>query len=834
MKKKKHLYREKWLRFYTKLFKIKYIIIAALLLGLLIYMISILNNRAAFHLKNGTMVAESPLEIAVRKDKSTVINNEANYIMCIAPNGNLNYYISSKKDTQLTGMTLDNQDHLYLYMTENKPNGASKDKICEYNENGKMIRILYTIDYTGENHDSEQTVRTSPLHVENNILFFTRYLTYETQLYQINLQTGSVKRAETLKSTIPFLYNDVEGCSNGNYYYAKINGELGKGKIGGAQTVLYHGDYNIKGNKGFRPFYIRYVKNKIYTFDYWQGVIYEVKDNELHAPHWQGKFLGNINAYELSSSGNVLSGISNGIPWMIKGNTIIELPLQAKLSPLLFFKAMVYSALKICIKPFCALLILYILCGIIWCDLIRGRKIAWKILFYEILLTMGLALLLYTGVANRYQNYIKQNMNSLKERASLTAQLLSGENIAKINTSQDISTKAYTDLSDLLIKNYGLYESESDTAAVLLSPKAKKDAYIIVTSNRGYGDIMGESGPLTDLVNNAQDKNGSVYDQTTQKVIAYATVYDHANHKKGYICLYTTADNIRNEFVTLWSPYTLLGYACLLCLFFIVSTFLITRRLKKVTAGIHEISTGNFALHIPRRSRDELGSLIRCVNNLSKNINTLVLEKTELTEEVRKSQYEVLGTLAGIVENKSGQTAAHVKRVSECVRVLASHLGYSGVSLEYITIASMLHDVGKLFVPAEILEKPGKLTKEEFDIVKRHVIDGEVLFHTVPGPIMEYARNIAQEHHEKWDGTGYMFGLKGTDICLEARITAVADVFDALISKRPYKEPYTPELVYEMMVAESGHHFDPHVIEIFKIYFKELCRIVVENPDYSD
>ena len=274
------------------------------------------------------------------------------------------------------------------------------------------------------------------------------------------------------------------------------------------------------------------------------------------------------------------------------------------------------------------------------------------------------------------------------------------------------------------------------------------------------------------------------------------------------------------------------GDAALLCLLFVFSTAVLSRRLRRVSDGINQIADGNFSLRLPTYGRDELSTLIRCVNSLSENIENLVSDKLELTEEVRRSQHEVLSALASIVENKSGQTAAHVERVSRCVRLLASRLGYTGQQLEYVSIAAMLHDVGKLFVPAEILDKPGKLTAEEFEVVKRHTADGERLLHNAPGAIMAYARIIALEHHEKWDGSGYM-GLRGEEIHMEARITAIADVFDALMSKRPYKEAFSPEETYRIIVSESGRHFDPRLVEEFARCFSELCRIVRENPDVA-
>ena len=187
-------------------------------------------------------------------------------------------------------------------------------------------------------------------------------------------------------------------------------------------------------------------------------------------------------------------------------------------------------------------------------------------------------------------------------------------------------------------------------------------------------------------------------------------------------------------------------------------------------------------------------------------------------------------SLAEIVEAKSEFTGLHVKRVSEYTRVLATALGFDNDTVDVLRIASMMHDIGKLYVPSEIIEKPGKLTSEEFEIVKTHVTEGEKLLKHSPGKIMQTACIIAKEHHEWWNGHGYL-GLSGEDIAIEARIVAVADVFDALVSVRPYKGAYTAKEAYEIILEESGTHFDPSVVEAFKNNFDAFVEILNSNNE---
>ena len=193
-------------------------------------------------------------------------------------------------------------------------------------------------------------------------------------------------------------------------------------------------------------------------------------------------------------------------------------------------------------------------------------------------------------------------------------------------------------------------------------------------------------------------------------------------------------------------------------------------------------------------------------------------------------QEEVILAFAEITEAKSGQTGKHVKRVAEYSKVLAKGLQLDADNVEEIQVASMMHDVGKLLIPQEIIEKPGKLTKEEFNVIKTHVTLGEKLLHNAEGKIMERARRTALDHHEKWNGSGYL-GKAQEEISLEGRIVAVADVFDALVSKRSYKTAWSAEDAYQEIVNESGKHFEPRVVEIFKEQYDEFLNVMNKYRD---
>ena len=189
------------------------------------------------------------------------------------------------------------------------------------------------------------------------------------------------------------------------------------------------------------------------------------------------------------------------------------------------------------------------------------------------------------------------------------------------------------------------------------------------------------------------------------------------------------------------------------------------------------------------------------------------------------TQYELVSSFSEISESKSGKTGQHIKRVAEYVAVMAEKVGITGKEKEALAIASMMHDVGKLMIPLEILDKPGKLTPEEYEEVKKHTQYGYDMLKNSPGSIMEMGKEIALEHHERWDGTGYA-GKKGEEISYYGRIVAIADVFDALASSRSYKAGWDSQTAYDEIVSQSGKQFDPALIEVFKECFPEFLKIL--------
>jgi putative two-component system response regulator len=201
------------------------------------------------------------------------------------------------------------------------------------------------------------------------------------------------------------------------------------------------------------------------------------------------------------------------------------------------------------------------------------------------------------------------------------------------------------------------------------------------------------------------------------------------------------------------------------------------------------------------------------------------------TEELERSRQEAIHCLARAGEYRDDDTGHHVTRVGRYSRLIAAELGLPQDQIELLEQAAQLHDVGKIGVPDAILHKPGKLDPREFHRLKSHTSIGLQIMGSTHSPVLRLAAMIAASHHEKWDGTGYPLGLAGTAIPLEGRIVAVADVFDALSSERPYKPAFPIEQCMTILAEGRGRHFDPSVLDAFFRRQDEVLRIRQEYLD---
>jgi len=213
------------------------------------------------------------------------------------------------------------------------------------------------------------------------------------------------------------------------------------------------------------------------------------------------------------------------------------------------------------------------------------------------------------------------------------------------------------------------------------------------------------------------------------------------------------------------------------------------------------------------------------------------------TSRLLRLKNGIVSVLADIVECRDEAAGGgHIDRTSRCIRTLIEAMRVSNVyademsdwDIETIVASARLHDIGKIAVSDAILNKPGKLTAQEFDIVKSHVKEGEriidkIVTKTGDEEFLQFARLFVSYHHERWDGQGYPYGLAGLNIPLAGRIMAIIDVYDALVSERPYKKPFPPDLALDTIKQESGKHFDPRITDVFLLKRDEFKEIAAEK-----
>jgi putative two-component system response regulator len=226
------------------------------------------------------------------------------------------------------------------------------------------------------------------------------------------------------------------------------------------------------------------------------------------------------------------------------------------------------------------------------------------------------------------------------------------------------------------------------------------------------------------------------------------------------------------------------------------------------------------------------GFEVGAVDYITKPISPPVVKarvKTHLSlvqsDELMRTRLQVVQRLGRAAEYKDNETGMHVLRMSHYSKELALAYGFSDEQAEILLHAAPMHDIGKIGISDSIMLKPGKLTDEEFAIMKTHPEIGAEILGECDSALLVVAKSVSLTHHEKWDGSGYPNGLAGEDIPIEGRICAVADVFDALTSKRPYKEPWSVDKTLAFMESQKGKHFDPALIDLLMAKLPQILEI---------
>ena len=239
-----------------------------------------------------------------------------------------------------------------------------------------------------------------------------------------------------------------------------------------------------------------------------------------------------------------------------------------------------------------------------------------------------------------------------------------------------------------------------------------------------------------------------------------------------------------------------------------------------------------FVTALSDESDEFKGFELGAVDYITKPISPAIVRarvKTHLSliqaEQLKLAHVDLVHRLGRAAEYKDTDTGEHIVRMSKYSKILALAYGMNEEHAELLKQAAPMHDIGKIGIPDAILLKPGKLTASEFDYMKEHAQIGAQILENSSSPLLQLAHLLAIEHHEKWDGSGYPYGLKGEKISIEGRIVAVADVFDALTSKRPYKAAWSVEDALKFMHEQAGIHFDPELVHLFTAQIDAIMDI---------
>ena len=224
---------------------------------------------------------------------------------------------------------------------------------------------------------------------------------------------------------------------------------------------------------------------------------------------------------------------------------------------------------------------------------------------------------------------------------------------------------------------------------------------------------------------------------------------------------------------------------------------------------------------------------LKDANDFLKDKNVYLKKEVEKrTEELYETRLEIIRRLGRASEYRDNETGMHIIRMSKYCLILAKNYGLDDKASEMIYLAAPMHDVGKIGVPDRILMKPGGLDRDEWIEMKKHAEFGGEIIGDHTSELLQNAKTVALTHHEKWDGKGYPNGLAGEEIPIIGRIAALSDVFDALTSKRPYKEAWSVEKAVKLINEESGKHFDPGLVDVFNRSLDEFLEIKEKFKEY--
>ncbi|MCW9032941.1 MAG: HD domain-containing protein [Rhodospirillales bacterium] len=314
----------------------------------------------------------------------------------------------------------------------------------------------------------------------------------------------------------------------------------------------------------------------------------------------------------------------------------------------------------------------------------------------------------------------------------------------------------------------------------------------------------------------------------------YLAVFARFNNPKWpwTIVVYAPEDDFlgkikENQQFNLYLSLLIAASACAVGLFLTKS---VVRPIKQLRQDANAIKAGQLAIRSPIETvYSELDETVEAFRNMEEELIKEHDANTTLTDSLRKTSVETMRRMATVAEFKDSSTANHIERMSHVCAMLAEELDFKfegkEITSEQFRSAAAMHDIGKVGVPDHILQKPGKLTGDEWVEMLRHPKHGAEILSGTGSVTIELAREISLTHHEKWDGTGYPYQLRGEEIPMSGQICAISDVFDALIARRCYKAPIPADKALQIIKEGKGTHFAPSVVDAFIKRYDDVLKI---------